>query len=370
LELPADSELLRRLIEAPAATDAASRLFQIPLDGGGTAAIFRGEEIVAVETTPPFRSQRVAERLDQRSAADLDGPRILFSVVSPIVKEESFGFAREKAERYLQAFAAHRDERHEKLRRICGKLGGAPFVVSALNAGFVPLLRNWSASCDRHRIDVRRRAVLFPMDEEADRVARDLGFATCFDPLSYGEQPRDAVRSYGGPGFDSCVFLKLAMAQDMLQLGYDILLQDMDMVWFSDPLPELESRAIAEGFDLQFMRDQNPIFQPLYYNSGFIYMRNNPLTRHTWQTVFSAYPAVVFHRSDQTVVNQVVSCFKERGLRTTRLPERYVDGQILAQAEVGQRVLPPDRVVAHVNWTANLAHKVERLKKLDLWYLD
>ena len=56
--------------------------------------------------------------------------------------------------------------------------------------------------------------------------------------------------------------------------------------------------------------------------------------------------------------------------RITARAERYVDGQILAQADVGARVLPPDRVVAHVNWTVNLAQKVERLKKLDLWYLD
>ncbi len=371
--LPAGSQLLHELLEQPLAAlpvERARRLFELPLDGGRSAVTFRAEEIAAVETTPPYRTPAIAERIDQRSVADLAGPNVLFSVVSSITDERAFAGARKRAERHLAAFEERLDERRQKLRRICDRMETTTFVVSAFNAGFVPLLRNWAASCDRHGVDARRCAVLFPTDDEADAAARELGFVTCFDPASYGEQPRGAVRVYGDRGFASCIFLKLAMAQDMLQLGYDFLLQDMDLIWFADPLPDLTSRAMADRLDFQFMRDMNRLFQPLYYNSGFIFVRNNPLSRHVWQMVLSAYPAVVFHRSDQVVVNQVISCFKERGLRTARLPERYVDGQILAQVDVGVRALPPDSLVAHVNWTSNLGHKIERLKKLDLWYLD
>lgn len=375
-ELPADSDLLDELMAVlssngragPGAAGAA--LFQLPLDGGRTAAIFGKDQVVAIETTPPIRSPEVRKQADTRSVADLQrGPRARMNLVEPISKAAFFPAARKKARRYIDAFEAHRDARRQRLTQICDRLGRRTFVVSAFNAGFVPLLRNWVASCEQHDIDCRRQTILFPMDEEADAVARSLGFATCFDVASYGEHPRAAVRGYGDGGFASCVFLKLAMAQDMLQLGYDILLQDMDLVWFADPVPALASRALIENLDFQFMRDENGAFQPLYYNSGFFFARSNELTRYTWQTIFSSYDAVVFYRSDQTVLNQVVSCFKERGLRTARLPERYVDGQILAQVERKQRAFPEGRVVAHANWTPNLAKKIERLKKLGLWYL-
>jgi len=375
LELPANSPLLHGLAESHAAAPSAQsgravRFFEFPLNEGRTVVAFRSDQIVALETTPPLRSRAAPETQAVRSVADLQGPEVMFMSIDPIAKAQFFNQAREQARRYLDQCEGRRDPRRARLRRICDEMGGTTFVVSTLNAGFVPLLRNWVASCDRHHIDCRCRTLLFPMDEVADEVARELGFATYFDIESYGEHPRAAIKTYGDTGFASCIFLKLAMAQDMLQLGYDLLLQDMDMVWFADPLPDLESRALIENLDFQFMRDMNRFFQPLYYNSGFIYMRNNALTRHTWQKIFSNYDAVLFHRSDQTVVNQVVSCFKERGLRTARLPERYVDGQILLQAERARRELPADRLVAHVNWTANLAQKIDRLKKLDLWYLS
>ena len=370
LALPPDSPLLRELIELASATQLPARLVELPIHSGNAAATFRANEIVAVETTPPFCPDGSSDQHRERTLTDLEGPRIRFSDGPPITKEKYYSQAREKAQTHLDAFEQRRNVRQSELRKTCDKLGGSTFVVSAFNAGFIPLLRNWAASCDDHRIDVRTRTILFPTDEAANDAGRNLGFATCFDPLSYSEQPREAVPAYGGTGFANCVFLKLAMAQDMLELGYEFLLQDMDLVWFADPIPDLQSRAVAENLDFQFMRDLNPRFQPLYYNSGFLYARNNPFTRHTWQTIFDSYPAVVFYRSDQTVLNHVVSCFKERGLRTARLPDRYVDGQILAQADRGKRSLPPDRVVAHVNWTTNLAHKIERLKNLDLWYLD
>jgi len=374
LWLPADSRLYRELVEQPRAeppqAGESSRLYELPLDGGRTSVKVRGADIVAVETTPSFRPASVSSRHEERPAAILDGPPVFFRLRDPIRKHLHFPEARKRAKRYLKAFDQRRSARQAELRRICERMGRRTFVVSAFNAGFVPLMRNWAASCDRHGVDVRSQALLFPTDETADAAARELGFTTYFDIASYGPQPVEAVESYAAKGFDACVFLKLAMAQDMLDLGYDFLLQDMDLVWLADPVPELTERAMVDGLDFQFMRDLNRRFQPLYYNSGFFFACNNVVTRRTWKTIFSAYDAVVFYRSDQTVLNQVVSCFKERGLRTARLPERYADGQILARVARGRATLPEGAVVAHVNWTVNLAQKIERLKRVGLWYLD
>ena len=256
------------------------------------------------------------------------------------------------------------------MRRIVDQLGVSTVAVSSFNAGYGPMFLNWAASCDRHGIPCRDFTILFPTDEEADRMARDRGFVTYFDSGSLGTLPTNAAAKFGDHDFALAMFPKIAVTLDMLELGVDVLRQDMDLVWFENPLPALAARARQEDLDFLFMRDFNKLFQPLYYNTGFVFIRNNDFSRFTWKTVFDALPAVLYLRSEQAVVDTVIACYKERGLRAERLPEAYVDGQLLIAADVDGEPLPDPRIVAHMSWTVNLEAKIERFEKLGLWYVD
>ena len=83
----------------------------------------------------------------------------------------------------------------------------------------------------------------------------------------------------GSPEVRLTRFPKIAMVMDVLDLGFDLLMQDIDLVWFRDPVPPLRAEAKEQDVDFQFMRDVNPLYAPLLYNSGFVYVRSNERSR-------------------------------------------------------------------------------------------
>lgn len=271
---------------------------------------------------------------------------------------------------YFQAFDTHKARRHQALQAIRQELDPGLVVIATFNWGFRQLLENWAASCDRHGIDCRAFTLLFPMDKEGDALARDLGFRTYFDGVSYGDLPEDASAVFGDSNFRKCLFAKIAATQDMLQIGADTLMQDIDMVWLRDPRAELQSRMNDRSFDFLFMYDgPNPRFAPVYCNSGFLSIRNTPKSRYAWNMVFSNYARLLHCGTDQELVNAVFDHLRNRGLRCGRLEEAFVNGHALIGASDRKVCLPASPAVVHASWTSNIAAKIERLRQFDLWYL-
>jgi hypothetical protein len=177
---------------------------------------------------------------------------------------------------------------------------------------------------------------------------------------------------YGDEAFTRCMFAKSAVVHDVLALGRDLLFQDVDIVWRSDPLQKLSERAEHAGLDFQFMYDgPNRRFQPMQLNSGFFFVRCTELSRYAWTLVFENHDKVMSYRSQQMVVNQVMSSLRERGLRVSRLPEReYRNGHGAHRIEHRKEEAEfSDARVVHVSWTADIENKLAKLRDNGLWYL-
>ena len=308
-----------------------------------------------------------ASRLAARGEADLtDGPPANLAAArnEPTPQQE-------ESQPFLEAFARNRNARLGQLRRTRGQLEDGPVVVSTFNWGFRDMVENWVASCDRNGIDCRAFTLIFPTDERADAFAKKLGLRTYFDGESYGEQPMDGSEVFGDRRFSRMMFPKIAMTADMLDVGGDIIRQDVDLVWHRDPRADLVRRAKQHGLDMLFMFDgPNHVHQPLHYNSGFVFIRANPFTRHAWQTVLLNYGWVLAEGGEQRLINVVMSVLQARGLSAERLPEEiYVNGHVISRVMRSGDSLPEGSALVHASWTSNLQTKVEHMKKFGLWYL-
>ena len=277
----------------------------------------------------------------------------------------------DRAAPYFENFDAQKAVRHRAIRSICEDLEEGPIVACTFNWGFRQLFENWIASCDRHGIDCRAFTLVFPMDEQADRFVRERGFKTYFDGLSYGDVPMEACEVFGDETFRKCMFAKIAVTQDMLEIGADVLFQDVDMVWLRDPRPDLWQRADSESLDFLFMFDgPNRLYEPLHYNTGFYCVRNNPFSCHAWDAVFSNFARILHCGSDQPLINRVLSFLLNRGLRCDRLAEDvFINGHVMVQAARDHKPLPASGAVVHASWTANIEKKLTFLKQFDLWYI-
>ena len=68
----------------------------------------------------------------------------------------------------------------------------------------------------------------------------------------FGPIPSQAAGSYGDVTFAMLMWLKTCSVYLASYSGYHVLFQDVDLVWMSDPLSELENMA---QHDIVFMDD-------------------------------------------------------------------------------------------------------------------
>ena len=281
--------------------------------------------------------------------------------------------AEDRANARLQPYRSRAGDRRARLQELCVRLDAGPLLVMTFNAPYAQLFENWHRSCRQHDIDVRSCTVVFPMDDEAEAVAGQLGYATFFDPESYGSYERSAAVKFGDRQWIDCLFMKNAVMGDMLATGVDVLFQDVDVIWRRSPLPYLSAKADLERWDFMFQKGGlNSKFQPLYYNTGFVYARSNEFSRLTWECVLDNQRYCYVYRSQQAPVNIIMNTFRERGLRTCALEESlFVNGHLVpAEPKPDAGELHPQAFVIHFNWTDGFAVKLDRLRDNGLWYLD
>ncbi len=289
----------------------------------------------------------------------------------PIGRQEGFEEARDNVKEWMRAWNQRRRHRQAVVESACHRLSGPLVVCSVVNEGFLPLARNWAASCDHHGIASREFTIFLAADEASHRALGDLGFEVVFDEESVAFVPQQASH-YGRDGFVRSVLAQVAFTAEVLETGRDVLAQDVDLVWQRDPRDELIALASRRALDLAFMDDgPNPRFAPLHYNSGFILFRNSEITRAAWHCVVRASPAIAYLRSDQEVVNQVMGTLRRRGLLTGVLPpRRFVNGHWSTARHNPDGRLPEEARVVHFSWASGLDNKIERMRAFDQWYLD
>jgi hypothetical protein len=275
----------------------------------------------------------------------------------------------EQAQRLWELFNTGRSKRERELGQILSEHNRANAVlVMTLNQGHTDLLLNWVASCDRHGIEVRSWTLIVALDTTTAAVFEALGFAVYCDETSYGAPPREAAQAFGDNTFVQMMFPKTAVVQDVLNLGYDVLFQDVDLIWKKDP-GEVLFHPDRRGLDAQFMYDgPNSAYQPLHANSGFFFLRNTSASRTFWNLVCQHFDQIIRMRSHQCVVNIVLNNRYFRDLSLDILKEAdFANGHLFSTNRSDR--LPDDPYVVHCSWTRNIEHKLIKYRLAGLWYL-
>jgi hypothetical protein len=302
-----------------------------------------------------------------------DSDRVLFPLIEDLDHPDFVASRRQhqvdEARQLWSACAASRFRREESLSRILRERNrDGTVLVMTLNQGYSDLLLNWVHSCDRHGIEVRSWTLIVALDPDTAERFEQLGFAVYTDETSYGTQDPNAAEIFGDHTFTQMMFPKTAVVQDLLNLGFDVLFQDVDLVWKKDPAEYLLHPA-RKALDAQFMYDgPNDHYQPLHANSGFFYLRNTSASRKFWNLVYENFDKVFWLQSQQRVVNIVLMNRYFHGLKLDILPEQdFANGHLFQWDDVSG--LPPDPYVIHCSWTSDIEHKMKKYHLAGLWYL-
>ena len=177
------------------------------------------------------------------------------------------------------------------------------------------------------------------------------------------------------------MFAKIACVQLINYLGYDLLFQDVDVVWYKNPLEYFHDKNNPHrDFDMYFQDDgaHSTRYAPYSANSGFYYVRNNPETRYFFASLLYHGDIILECTSHQQALIQVmtehVSLFGLRVKVLDRQMDEFPGGWHYHKRNKTymKRVMKGEAspIMFHMSWTKNKDNKIKFFQQLGEWYTE
>jgi len=165
-------------------------------------------------------------------------------------------------------------------------------------------------------------------------------------------------------------------------LGYDLLFQDVDVVWYRDPLSFFRDRKTAGDFDMYFQDDgaRSVRYAPYSPNSGFYFVRYNERTSYLFSVFMRMGDLIIRSGSHQSALNALLTEHSSwRGLkvkvfgRDDELGQNFPGGYHYhnrkeLMKEIMQEKQKP--YIFHMSWTKNKDNKQKFYQQMGDWFVN
>lgn len=205
----------------------------------------------------------------------------------------------------LKRYMDNYDEVSSQLKNICKKIAkNNTIIVMVCNMGQASLLMNFACSARSRGLNIDN-VLVFVTDEQTLKLAQGLGLNYFYDHWNFGELPLEEAKRYGDRTFVAMMYAKVVCVQMVNMLGYDVLFQDVDIVWYENPLETFwnpESKLV--DYDILFQDDgaRSLRYAPYSANSGFYYVRHNARTRYLFTSLLYSSDLILALHSHQQVL--------------------------------------------------------------------
>jgi hypothetical protein len=273
------------------------------------------------------------------------------------------------------------DKVYKPLFGALGEGRGKNIVIMPVNWGYLRFALNWLASARHGNVDISN-AIFFAADEKTFDVLRCIGATVVYDPETFGDFPLKANGSYGDSTFVKMMWLKTAPVWLALNYGFNVLFQDCDVVWFTDPIPMFSVPSTRQFLDSPltqidsiWMDDgaRSGRFAPYYANTGFFYLRATPNTLSLWDDMFFRYDYIAKWHSQQALTNMLLDNACQRGHVADVFCKWDIPGGYFAAG--AQKVKRMDEVqqhkpsMFHMHFTSDHTVKYTKFLIFDMWFL-
>eukprot|EP00544_Gedaniella_sp_CCMP2646_P008195 CAMPEP_0202493314 /NCGR_PEP_ID=MMETSP1361-20130828/9691_1 /ASSEMBLY_ACC=CAM_ASM_000849 /TAXON_ID=210615 /ORGANISM="Staurosira complex sp., Strain CCMP2646" /LENGTH=548 /DNA_ID=CAMNT_0049123609 /DNA_START=153 /DNA_END=1799 /DNA_ORIENTATION=+ len=247
-------------------------------------------------------------------------------------------------------------------------------VVMVCNHGQSELLMNFVCSSRARGLDLSQ-VLVFATDEETRDLAEGLGLVAFYSHVNFESMPKHAAGYYADDTFTEMMMAKLYSVHLISQLGYDLLFQDVDVMWYRNPLPFFSNFS---HFDVIVQDDgaRNIRFQPYSPNSGFYFARHNERTEYFIHSLLMAGPIILQSGSHQNAMAAILNEHSSwRGLHVKtwnrnmqELPNGY---HFQTRKEYMKDIIQGNShpIIFHMSWTSNKEEKRAKLEQMGDWYV-
>ena len=290
---------------------------------------------------------------------------------------------REASQQALLSYLTVVDDALVRLKPIAEKasLGSdnkpGPIIVMVANAGQMSFFANFVCSARHRHLDISR-VLLFATDRYAYELATATGVQVFFDESIFGSMPVQAAKDYKDDVYGRIMMSKVYCVHMVNALGYDLLFQDLDLVWYQNPLDYFGTQ-VDPSYDMYFQHDgdHHPVrFKPLAANTGVYFVRHNARTEYFFSVFVRMGELVLADKSHQaaltTLANEHMSLW---GLRVKVLQEDnllFLSGyhkntfSRSLRKTINGEFLP---ILYHVNWMDGHMKKPALIESNN-WFFD
>ncbi len=195
---------------------------------------------------------------------------------------------------------------------------------------------------------------------------------------TFEDMPTGEAQNYGDKNFIAMMFAKVVCVQLINHLGYDLLFQDVDMVWYKNPLEYFHDETNQyHDFDMYFQDDgaHSSRYAPYSANSGFYYVRNNQRTRYLFASLLYAGDIILQSHSHQQALVQLMtehaSLFGLKVKVLSRDMYEFPGGwhyhrikKDFMKSILKEEITP---YIFHMSWTKNKDNKIKFLQQMGQW---
>jgi hypothetical protein len=279
----------------------------------------------------------------------------------------------------LQTYLATLPDVLESLKLVAEKVAkDNTIIVLVCNHGQSELLMNFVCNAKSKGLDISQ-VLLFATDLETKALAEGLGITAFYDPHNFGAMPKKAAHAYADSNFMAMMAAKVYCVQMVSMLGYDVLFQDVDVVWFQNPLEWFHDPTKAQDFDIYFQDDGNHalFYAPYSANTGFYYVRHNDRTQYFFNSLLLAGDLILSTHSHQitliALLNEHASMYNLRVKILERNTPEFPGGYTYHRKKEYMKDMLAGRVtpyIFHMSWTLNKANKALYFRQMGEWYLQ
>ncbi|GMI29999.1 hypothetical protein TeGR_g2536 [Tetraparma gracilis] len=241
----------------------------------------------------------------------------------------------------------------------------------------VELLANFVCAANAKNVDTGN-VVVFATDVEARTATEKLGLHVFYDEEGgFGDLPTDEAKAYGDATFTAMMYIKVLAVYLPMMLGYEVLFQDVDVVWHENPLPYFADKSRCGDFDTYFSDDgaRSMRYAPFSANSGFYFLRNNDKTTYLMTSLLYAGDSIIkTHSHQQTLISILTEHNSLYGLsvkvlNTDEFPggKQYHHEKDYMLKWMQGEVEP---IMYHMCWTANKDDKILYMQQMGEWFLE
>lgn len=170
----------------------------------------------------------------------------------------------EQTRSYQKQFVSEKESRRESIRSMISHIepGDGPIILMVFNHGYAWLFYNLLCSLEFNGIDIKNRTIIVTTDKMSEELVQSTGFNAHY-PEWLGEGilkriTHKAAQSFALGAHKWIVSIQIALITDLIEMGYDVIMQDIDLIWYKSPIPWLMQPQF-EFVDIQMSVDGNVV---------------------------------------------------------------------------------------------------------------